>query len=240
MSRDPGNVRTGTIASLQDSLVLLANASRFQDRHDAGRRLAALLEPYRDAQAVVVGIPRGGVPVAAEVARSLAAPLDVAIVRKIGAPESPEYAIGALAEGGVHVLSKEAMLSLGLSETKLRALIARTDRDLGEQVQRYRGNHGPVELTGRAAILVDDGLATGSTALAALCSLRKRGATRVIVAVPVAAPASVRALRHYADDVVCVEMPHDLWAVGYWYEDFNPTTDEEVTALLVESYRPAC
>src|SRR5665648_664070 len=227
--------QTGDVTSIEDPPVFVPSAVRFQDRHDAGRRLAALLEPFRDEQPVVVGIPRGGVPVAAEVARALGAPLDIAVVRKIGAPQNPEYAIGALAEGGVHVLSEEAVRALGLSEAQLQGLIARTGRELGERLRRYRGAREPVELTGRTVILIDDGLATGSSALAALGSLRERGATRVILAVPVAAPASVQALRDYADEVVCVEMPDDLWAVGYWYEDFQPTTDDEVTMLLAES-----
>ncbi len=211
----------------------------FKDRHEAGSRLATLLEPFRGEQPVVIGIPRGGVPVAAEVARALGAPLDIAIVRKIGAPQNPEYAIGALAEGGAHVLSEGAVYALKLSQTDLQALIARTDRELRERLKRYRGSRGPVELAGRTAILVDDGLATGSSARAALGSLRHRGAKRVILAVPVAARASAGALRNHADEVVCAEMPDDLLAVGCWYEDFGPTTDEEVTMLLRESGGPS-
>jgi predicted phosphoribosyltransferase len=234
LSEVSGKHRPGPITSLEDPSGCVASASRFRDRHDAGRRLARLLEPYRDKRPVVVGIPRGGVPVAAEVARALGAPLDVAVVCKIGAPQNPEYAIGALAEGGVHVLSEEATRALGLSEVELQALIAHIDKDLDERLQRYRGAREPVELGGRTAILVDDGLATGSTALAALGSLRKRGATRLVVAVPVAAPASVRALRDHTGEIVCVETPDELWAVGYWYENFQPTTDEEVRALLRE------
>jgi putative phosphoribosyl transferase len=209
--------------------------SGFKDRHDAGRRLAALLEPFRGERPVVIGIPRGGVPVAAEIARALGAPLDVAVVRKVGAPRNPEYAIGALAEGGAHVLSTAAMHALKLSRSDLQALIAQAERELHERLDRYRGGREPVELTGRTAILVDDGLATGSSARAALGSLRKRGAKRVILAVPVAARLTVRALRDRADEIVCAEMPDDLWAVGYWYEDFAPTSDEEVAMLLRES-----
>ncbi|MGP0100824.1 MAG: phosphoribosyltransferase family protein [Solirubrobacteraceae bacterium] len=207
----------------------------FKDRRDAGRRLAEQLEPFRVEQPVVVGIPRGGVPVAAEVARALGAPLDVAVVRKIGAPQNPEFAIGALAEGGVHVLSQPVVHATGLSDAGLRALIADVERELGERVDRYRGSREPVDIAGRTVILVDDGLATGRSALAAVISLRKRGAGRVILAVPVAAPTSVEALRAEADEVVCVEMPDDLWAVGLWYDDFSPTSDEEVAALLAEN-----
>lgn len=235
-TREPsGELRTGAVTSLEDPPLLTPDGVVFEDRREAGRRLAEQLEPFRDEQPVVVGIPRGGVPVAAEVARALGAPLDVAVVRKIGAPQNPEFAIGALAEGGVHVLSREVVRSTGLSDAGLRALIEGVQRELDERIARYRGAREPVEIAGRTVILVDDGLATGRSALAAVISLRKRGARRVILAVPVAAPTSVEALRAEADDVVCVEMPADMWAVGLWYEDFSPTSDEEVTALLAEN-----
>ncbi len=234
----PGERRTGAVTSLDDPPVFVPSAVRFQDRRDAGRRLAALLEPFRDELPVVVGIPRGGVPVAAEVARALGAPLDEAVVRKIGAPQNPEFAIGALAEGGVHVLSERTVRALGLSEPQLGALIARGEAELAERRLRYRGAREPAPLGGRTAILVDDGLATGHSALAAVRSLRERGASRVILAVPVAAPESAEELRRHADEVVCVEEPAELWAVGYWYEDFRPTTDEEVAALLAKYGEP--
>jgi putative phosphoribosyl transferase len=230
--------RTGAVSPHEDPPALVQGVLRFADRHDAGRRLAALLEPLRGERLAVVGIPRGGVPVAAEVARALGAPLDVALVRKIGAPRNPEYAIGALAEGGVHVLSGEAVRELGLVEPELETLIAQVESELGERLRRYRGAREPVELAERTAILVDDGLATGRSALAAVRSLRSRGAARVILAVPVGPRRSVDALREHVDEVVCVEVPADLWAVGFWYEDFHPTTDEEVAALLAENYAP--
>ncbi|HYM54762.1 MAG TPA: phosphoribosyltransferase family protein [Solirubrobacteraceae bacterium] len=226
---------TGAVTSLEDPPSLAPGALGFKDRHDAGRRLAALLERFRDERPVVVGIPRGGVPVAAEVARALGAPLDVAVVRKIGAPQNPEFAIGALAEGGVHVLSERAVLALGISDAGLRALIAHVEDELAERLRRYRGVRAPAELSGRTVILVDDGLATGRSAQAAVRSLRERGAARVILAVPVASPEAAANLGREADEVVCVEMPADMWAVGYWYEDFSPTADEEVAALLAES-----
>jgi putative phosphoribosyl transferase len=209
-------------------------AARFQDRHDAGRQLAGLLGHLCDERPLVVGIPRGGVAVAAEVASALNAPLDVAVVCKIGAPQNPEFAIGALAEGGVHVLSERVVRALCLSDAELEALIAPVERELGELLRRYRGTREPMELTGRTVIVVDDGLATGSSALAAVRSLRKRGGARVILAVPVAAPQSLAALRAEADEVVCVQAPAELGAVGYWYEDFHPTSGEEVLALLAE------
>ena len=235
MSDQPGNRRTGAITSLEDPLVLAPTAVRFVDRHDAGRQLAALLERFRDEWPVVVGIPRGGVPVAAEVARELDAPLDVAVVRKIGAPRNPEFAIGALAEGGVRVIDDQAVRSVGISDVELRVLIARAESELSGRVHRYRGARGPAELRGRTVILVDDGLATGRSALAAVQSLRKRGAARVILAVPVAGFATVEDLRDKLDEIVCVEMPDDLWAVGFWYQNFLPTTDQEVSALLAEA-----
>jgi len=225
---------TGAVTSLENPPVFGPGAVRFQDRNDAGRQLATLLQPFRGEQPIVVGIPRGGVPVAAEIARALGAPLDVAVVRKIGAPQNPEFAIGALAEGGVHVLNDQAVRELGLSGAQLRALVSPVERELHERLRRYRGGREPVLLMGRTVILVDDGLATGHSALAAVHSLRERGAGRVILAVPVAVAQSADTLRRHADEVVCVEEPADLWAVGYWYEDFRPTTDEEVAALLAK------
>jgi putative phosphoribosyl transferase len=245
MSDKPCDRPTGAVASLVDPPATAPGALRpatapgvlrFKDRHGAGCRLAVLLGQFRREHPVVVGIPRGGVPVAAEVARALGAPLDVAVVRKIGAPQNPEYAIGALAEGGVHVLSEGAVRALGLTERECAALIARVAGELEQQLRRYRGARPPVELAGRTAIVVDDGFATGRSAVAAVRSLRRRGAARVVLAAPVGARQSVRALSDEADAVVCVEMPDDLWAVGYWYEDFRPTTDEEVAALLAVDF----
>jgi len=207
---------------------------RFADRHDAGRRLAALLADFRRENPVVVGIPRGGVPVAAEVARALQAPLDVVVVRKVGAPENPEFAIGALAEGDVSVIDDETVRALRLGAAELEEVVGRARRELAERLALYEAKRQRLAVAGRTVLLVDDGLATGRTAQAAARSLRERGAARVILAVPVAAPDSVRRLRESVDDVVCVEMPADLWAIGLWYEDFSPTSDEEVAALLAE------
>jgi len=222
---------------LEDPPALEPAEGAFRDRRDAGRRLAAKLEPLQGEQPVVVGIPRGGVPVAAEVARALHAPLDVVLVRKVGAPMNPEYAIGAVAEGGVHVLSLDAVHALELSDADVRALIERAESELSQRSRDYRGSGAATPLAGRTTILVDDGLATGRTAQAAIRSLRRRGAERVILAVPVAAPESVRALRSEADEIVCVEMPRDLWAVGLWYRDFRPTSDEEVVRALEQAAR---
>jgi putative phosphoribosyl transferase len=204
----------------------------FRDRRDAGRRLAVRLEPYRAENPDVIALPRGGVPVAAEVARALGASLDVAVVRKIGAPQNSEYAIGAVAEGGVHVLGHREGRSSDLTADELGELIARAERELGERLERYRGGRPPLDLRGHAVIVVDDGLATGRSALAAVRSLRGRGARRVILAAPVASRQASLMLGEIVDEVVCLEIPDDLWAVGAWYEDFRPTTDEEVARLL--------
>jgi putative phosphoribosyl transferase len=224
----------GAATSLEDLSLLAPGAIGFRDRRDAGRRLAALLQRFRSERPVVVAIPRGGVPVAAEVGRALAAPLDIAVVRKVGAPRHPEYAIGALAEGGVHVVSERVARSVGLSDAGLKALLAHVEAELDERLLRYRGGCRAIDISDRTVILVDDGLATGRSARAATRSLRGRGAARVILAVPVGAPAAVQTLRREADEVVCVETPAELWSVGQWYEDFGATADEEVTMLLAE------
>jgi putative phosphoribosyl transferase len=208
---------------------------RFADRHDAGRRLAALLGDFAREKPVVVGVPRGGIPVAAEVARALVAPLDVVVVRKIGAPANPEYAIGAVAEGNVSVISREVVRALGLAPAELESVLGRAQDELAERLARYNSIHRRVPVAGRTVLLVDDGLATGRSAQAAARSLRERGAARVVLAVPVAAPESAREARSWVDELVSVEMPPDLWAIGLWYEDFSPTSDEEVAALLAES-----
>jgi putative phosphoribosyl transferase len=172
--------------------------------------------------------------VAAEVARALSAPLDIVVVRKVGAPQNPEYGIGALAEGGASVLDEEAVAELGIGREELRAILKRAHDELDQRIARYRGERTRLPLAGRTVLLVDDGLATGRSAKAAAQSLHQRGAARVILAVPVAAPLSVRELLDDVDDVVTVEAPAGMWAIGFWYEDFRPTSDEEVAMLLEE------
>lgn len=179
-----------------------------------------------------MGIPRGGVPVAAEVARALGAPLDVIVARKLGAPMNPEYGIGAVAEGGARVISEQALDRLRIAPQELARLLARTEEEMVALVERLRRGRPPLSVRGRTVILVDDGLATGRTAHAAALSLRRRGATRMILAVPVAAAASAAELRASVDEVVCEQMPEDLWAIGFWYEDFSPTSEAEVSRLL--------
>ncbi|MGN6333800.1 MAG: phosphoribosyltransferase family protein [Motilibacteraceae bacterium] len=216
----------------------------FRDRTDAGRRLADHLitvphGPGRGDDVVVLGLPRGGVPVAAEVARALGAPLDVIVVRKLGVPWQPELAMGALGEGGVLVLDQRVLRATGVGPEELGEVEQREAAELAARALRLRGDRPPVPLAGHTALIVDDGVATGSTALAACKVARERGASGVVLAVPVAPPESLPVLRTVADDVVALLTPEQLVAVGEWYEDFTPTTDEQVRALLAQAPHPA-
>jgi putative phosphoribosyl transferase len=181
---------------------------------------------------VVVAIPRGGVPVAAEIATALGAPLDVIVVRKIGAPGNPEFGIGALAEDAVGVVDGHTLRALGVEQSQLDALIARAAYELTERERHYRQDRPPHPVQDHTVLLVDDGLATGHTARAAALTLRKRGAASVVLAVPVASAQSAHALKDAVDEVICLQMPRDLSAIGLWYEDFRPPTDEELAPLL--------
>jgi len=207
----------------------------FIDRADAGQRLAMLLEHLRGPDVVVLGLPRGGVPVAFEVARVLGAPLDVIVVRKLGVPFQPELAMGAVGEGGARVVDEEVRHAAGVSAEEFAAVEARERAELERRVRRFRGDRPPVPVAGRTAIVVDDGIATGSTARAACQVARAHGAARVVLAVPVAPRESVAALRDAADEVVCVEMPRSFFAIGQFYEDFTQTGDNEVVALLEQA-----
>ena len=208
---------------------------RFADRRDAGRRLADLLVDWELQAPVVLALPRGGVPVAFEVATRLAAPLEVLVARKIGAPRQPELGVGAIAEGGVTVFDDVTLLALRLTRDAMRPVVEREEAELRRRVQRYRGSRQPLELAGRTAIVVDDGLATGVTARAALRSVRARGAVHLLLAVPVGPPSAPAFMIPDADDVVMVERPEHLSAVGQWYSDFTQTSDDEVVALLAEA-----
>jgi putative phosphoribosyl transferase len=206
----------------------------FPNRRAGGAALAALLTARRelDPDPVVVALPRGGVPVGVEVADALGAPLDVIIVRKLGTPGQPELAMGAIGEGGVRILNYEVLDALRITDGQLEAVAAREQHELDRRAQRLRAGRARVPLTGHTAILVDDGLATGSTARAAILVARAQGARRVVVATPVAPRSTVVELGDVADAVVCVATPEPFRAIGQWYVDFRPTSDDQVVALL--------
>lgn len=205
----------------------------FRDRVEAGGLLAQLLVLYRDREDVLVlGLPRGGVPVACEVARALGVPFDVFVVRKLGVPGHEELAMGAIASGGVRVQNSEVVNALGIPATVIESVAMSEQLELDRREHLYRGNREPLGLANQTVILVDDGLATGSTMRAAVLAVRQQQPARVIVAVPVGARSTCADLRRDADDVVCVRSPDPFVAVGRWYHDFTPTSDDEVRSLL--------
>jgi putative phosphoribosyl transferase len=207
----------------------------FRDRRDAGRQLASRLgHCARESRALVLALPRGGVPVAFEVAEALGAPLDVLVVRKLGIPGHKETAMGAVGPGA-QVLDRALIEDLGIAEQELRALIAREERELARREQLYRGQRAPLEARGRTAIVVDDGLATGASMRVAIKALHAFAPARIVVAAPVAASDTATHLRAEVDEVVCVLMPEPFHAVGYWYANFSQTTDEEVRDLLAQN-----
>jgi len=206
----------------------------FADRIDAGERLAKGLAHLAGSECVVLAIPRGGVIVGEVIARELGAPLDVVVPRKIGAPGNPELAIGAVAPG-IRVLDPRMVGALGVTDRYLEREIAEQEAEIERRQHAYRGGRPPRPVEGRVAIVVDDGVATGSTAVAALRWARARGAGRVVLAVPVAPPQSLERLRAEADEVVVLETPQPFLAVGEWYRDFDQTTDEQVVSALARS-----
>ena len=204
----------------------------YRDRREAGRRLAAALEHLRPERPVVIGLPRGGVPVAYEVATALGAPLDVIVVRKLGAPMQPEFGVGAIAEEGVALVQSDTLAKLGLAPEELAPVVRQEEAELERRVRAYRGERAPTAVEGRTAVVVDDGVATGSTAVAAAHALRRRGAARVVLAVPVGPPGVAERLAGDFDEIVCASRPEGFFAVGAHYENFDQTTDDEVRALL--------
>lgn len=208
-------------------------AARFHNRADAGRRLAGVLREYASrGDVIVLALPRGGVPVGVEVAQALGAPLDVFIVRKLGLPGHEELAMGAIASGGVQVLNHDLIEQVGIRPDRIEQVARRERLELERRERLYRGDRPFPDLTGKTVILVDDGLATGSTMRAAVEALRSKGPRRIVVAVPVAAPETCEAFRFLADEIVCAVTPEPFHAVGLWYEDFSETTDDEVHELL--------
>jgi putative phosphoribosyl transferase len=209
------------------------NEWRFANRSDAGRLLAAQLRGYVGrGDVVVLGLPRGGVPVAAEVAAALDAPFDVFVVRKLGVPFQPELAMGAIASGGVRVVNDDVVRALGIPPEAIERAAAEQQREVARREAAYRHGRPPIPLAGKVVVIVDDGLATGSTMRAAVEAVRRMQPARVVIAVPVGAPETCRALAAVADEMVCLQMPEPFVAVGLWYDDFAQTTDEQVRALL--------
>ncbi|MEP7226331.1 MAG: phosphoribosyltransferase [Gemmatimonadales bacterium] len=205
----------------------------FRDRTEAGQVLAARLEKYAGKPDVIVlALPRGGVPVAYEVARALHAPMDIFVVRKLGIPGQEELAMGAVATGGVRVLNDQVVRGLSIPDYVIDAVVRWETEELKRRERVYRGDRPPPDVRGKTVVLVDDGLATGSTMLAAVRALRQQGPARIVVAVPVASPDTCELLKAHVDEVVCAATPEPFYAVGLWYRDFSQTTDEEVRELL--------
>ncbi len=208
----------------------------FRDRMEAGEVLAACLAAYRDKDALVLGIPRGGVPVAAEVARALNGEMDIIVARKLGSPVSAELAIGAVTANGGRFLNEETIRELDVSDDYLARVTEEQMAEARRREERFRGSRPAPILIDRIVILVDDGLATGATMRAAVRSVRKASPARLVVAVPVAPPQTCAALRQEADEVVCPYQPEPFWAIGLFYQNFAPTEDSEVESLLRQAY----
>jgi len=210
----------------------------FQDRTQAGRLLGRALAAYRGRDdALVLALPRGGVPVACEIAEAIGAPVDLMIVRKLGTPGQEELAMGAIASGGIRVLNEDVVVPLGISEHALSQVEARERRELERREHAYRGARPRPAIAGRCVILVDDGIATGATMRAAIAGLRGQQPARIVVAVPVAPPETVAVLRHEADDVVCLAEPEFFMAIGRWYLDFAQLTDDDVREQLARAWK---
>jgi putative phosphoribosyl transferase len=207
----------------------------FRDRVDAGQILANKLSKYANQKPLVLGLPRGGVPVAFEVAKALKAPLDVYIVRKLGVPGQEELAMGAIATGDVRVLNKEVIDAFQISEEAIETETRKEKEELKRREGLYRGGRPTLDVTNRTVLLIDDGIATGSTIKAAIAALKKQKAGKIIVGVPVAPPSTIEELRKEVDEVVCVSTPEFFIAISLWYEEFPQTSDDEVRELLEKS-----
>lgn len=209
---------------------------QFEDRHEAGRQLAAALNKYTDAKDVLVlGLPRGGVPIAHEVAKALHAPLDVFVVRKLGLPGYEELAMGAIASGGVMVLNEDVVDHASVTREEIQQVAKRESAELRRCELAFRGHSRPPEIRGKAVILVDDGVATGSTMRAAIAAIRQQGPARLIVAAPVASISAAADIRNLADETMILMTPDDFVAVGQYYQDFRQTTDQEVREILTRT-----
>ncbi len=209
----------------------------FRDREDAGRKLAERLVRYRDERPIVFALPRGGVPVGYEISRALGVPLEVFVARKLGAPGQPEFGIGAVAPGGVRILNEDVVRRLGIPEDYLERITERETAEVQRRMRLFRGDRPEPDVRGRTVILVDDGLATGVTARAAVAALRRLQPQRLVLAAPVCASQTAELLGPEVDELVCLEAPSDLGAIGFWYRDFAQTSDEEVIELLESARR---
>ena len=209
----------------------------FRDREDAGRQLAELLAEYGEEDLIILALPRGGVPVGYEVASALGAPLDVFIARKLGAPERPEFGIGAVAQGGIRVLNERAMKAWDISEDYIERTAAEETAEIERRLRLLRSDRPEPEIRGRTAILIDDGLATGVTARAAVEALHRIAPRRLVLAVPVCAEQTAELFRPVVDELVCLKVPPDLMAISLWYQDFEQVSDEEVIELLERAHR---
>lgn len=207
--------------------------SRFPNRTEAGRMLAQQLKSYANQEnLLVLGLPRGGVPVAFEVAKALNAPLDICIVRKLGVPGQKELAMGAIAAGGIGVLNYDVINTLGIDKEVIQVVAAEELQELERRDRTYRGDAPPINVKNKTVILIDDGIATGSTIRAAIAILKQQQPTKIIIAIPVAPASTYQELKSEVDEIVCLQIPELMSAIGLWYDDFSQTTDEEVSQVL--------
>ena len=229
--------RDGLRRLVREVLRMFQGEPPFKNREDAGRRLAKTLSRYREENPVVFALPRGGVPVGYEISRALEVPLDVFVARKLGAPGQPEFGIGAVAPGGVRILNEDVVRRLGIPDDYVERITERETAEVERRLRHFRGERPEPDVGGRTAILVDDGLATGVTARAAIRALRRLQPRRLVLAVPVCAAQTAKLIGSEVDELVCLETPADLGAIGFWYRDFSQTSDEEVIELLESARR---